>query len=303
MEAILGLEPINSGELLVLGYPRLHRIVGYFSTQTTQAGGGLTWETRPIEDRVSCVSDAATDSTPQGVMFAAPGGIYLYHGGRAEDVMRGRVKNLWAADLLAGAVITGGGYIGNDHYYVSTTARHFLCNMEGFRWSDGGLTSIDGAVPDPTRPNRYYGFRKNPGTAADTTKVFRLDTVLDPSSANKTDAHAGWGGPSMRLQTRVFSEGDIQRLKRTNHVYLTLRVPGSGTTVTVTATPGVDGEETPIVLGTFANATSAVMKRFLLNAISRGMALKIERTAGAPDELELVGLKIASVRLNEYRDV
>lgn len=303
-ETILGLEPVNAGELLVISQPRLHRVVGYFSTQTTQAGGGLTWETRPIQDNVFPVSDRATATTPQGVVFAGADGVYLYRDGRARNMMDGRIKNLWISTLQGGATVTGGGYIGQDHYFVSLTTGWFLCNMDGFRWTSGALSSIGGAVPDPTRPGRYYGFRKNPGTASDTTKVFRLDTVLSPGNANRTDAHA-WNassGPAMSVKTRVYVEGDPSRLKRYRHIRLTVRMPGASGTITVTETPGLDAEESSATLGTIATpATSPQVSRYDRVAISRGYALTIAKTAGSPDEIELLDLDIASTQLRAGR--
>lgn len=302
METILGLEPVNANELLILGYPRIHRIVGYFTTQTVQAGGGLTWEVRPVEDVVACISDAATATTPVGIMFAAPDGVYLYRGGRANNVMDGRIRNTWIAAINAGAVVTGGGYLGNNAYYVSTSTRAFLCDLDGFRWTEISLTGIGGMAEDPTRAGRIYGHRKSPGVTNDTTKLFRLDTILDPSSTNSVDAHSGWGGPTLRIETRAYTEGDLNRLKRWQHVYITLKCVTAGT-VTVTAMPGLDAEETPIVLGTFSSSASAQMKAFQTTINSRGLAIKVERTAGTPSEIELLGLKLVSVPLNEFRSV
>jgi hypothetical protein len=300
METILGLEPVNDNELLVLGAPRIHRIVGYFSTQTTQVGGGLTWDVRPVQDAVECISDAATATTPVGIMFAAPDGIYLYRGGRAVNVMDGRIRNLWIAGLDAGATVTGGGYIGNNHYYVSTSAGAFHCDLDQFRWTISGMSSIGGVAGDPVRPGRFWGHRKNPGTTLDSSKVFRMDTILRPSVANSVDAHSGWGGPSLRLETRAYTEGDHNREKRFQHVYVHLRLVTAGT-VTVTAMPGIDAEETPVVLGTFSSSANAQEKVFQMTTNSRAIAIKIERTAGAPSLLEVIGLKITSVPLNEFR--
>jgi hypothetical protein len=300
IETILGVEPVNANELLVLGSPGIHRVVGYFSTQTTQAGGGLTWEVRPVEDVVEAVSDQATARTPLGIMFAATDGIYLYRGGRAHNVMDGRIKNKWFSELGAGAVVTGGGYLGNNTYYVSTTTTAYLCDLDQFRWTQIGMTGIGGKANDPTIPGRIYGIRRNPGTTNDTTKLFRLDTILNPTVANVTDAHPGWAGPTAKVETRAYTEGDVNRLKRWQHVYVSVKLVTAGT-VTVTATPGIDAEETPVVLGTFSASASAQMKVFQIQTNSRAMAIKIERTAGTPSELEVLGLKLTSVPLNEFR--
>lgn len=303
METILGVEPINQGEMLVLGYPRIYRVVGYFSTLTTQAGGGNTWDVRAIQDAVACISDAATATTPNGVLFAAFDGIFLYRGGRAINAMSGRIARQWQDALRGGATVTGGGYLGRDHYAVFTTAGGFLCNLSGdsFRWKELTLSNMGQVALDPNRPGAGYLIRKNPGSGSTSNKVVRSEPILEPAAANKTDAVTG--GPSPQIVTRAFTEGDPGRLRHWRKVEIALRVTTAGT-VTVTALPGLDADETPVVLGTFTAATGAQIKRFDIQTavplISKAVSLQFTVT-GNPDEFEIVSVKFESTALNERR--
>ena len=303
METILGLEPVNQGELLVLGYPRIFRVVGYFSTITTQAGGGNTWDVRPVQDAVACISDAATATTPSGIMFAAFDGIYLYRGGRAINSMMGRIARQWQDSIRAGAIVTGGGYLGRLHYAVFTTAGGFLCDLtgDGFRWSELTLSNMGQVALDPARPGSGYLIRKAPGVAALTNKLVRSESMLEPAAANKTDAVTG--GPTPQIVTRSYTEGDPGRLRLWRKVEMTLRLVTAGT-ATITAIGGLDAEQTSVVLGTFTAAAGNQMKRFDIQTavplISKGLTLQITVT-GNPDEFELVSVKIDSIALNEQR--
>lgn len=303
METILGAEPINQGELLILGYPRIFRVVGYFSTLTTQAGGGNTWDVRAIQDAVACISDAATATTPNGVLFAAFDGIFLYRGGRAINVMSGRIARQWQDAIRGGATVTGGGYLGRDHYAVFTTAGGFLCDLSGdsFRWAELSLSGVGQVALDPNRPGTGYLIRRNPGTGSLTNKLVRSEPILEPAAANKTDAVTA--GPSPQIVTRAYTEGDPGRLRHWRKVEIALRVTTAGT-VTVTALPGLDADETPVVLGTFAAATGTQIKRFDIQTavplISKAVSLQFTVT-GNPDEFEIVSVKFESTALNERR--
>lgn len=301
LEAIIGLEPVNQGELLVLGQPRCYRIVGFLSTQTTQAGGGLTFEARPLQDAVFAISDAATATTPIGIFFAGTDGIYLYRDGRATNIMDKRIKNEWLTAIQGGATVTGGGYLNNHTYYVSLTDRTYVVDFDQFRWSKWSIFGIGQPLIDPVHVGRIYSFRKNAGTSLTSDKFFRLDSTLYPAAAVKADVFA-WSGspvPATRVQTQAFTAGDEEQIKRWQHVWVTVRAPNGGS-VRVTMMPGVDSEETQTVLTGNISGTGANTLHFPIAINSRALAVKIEPVSN-PDEMEIVAVKLGWAPLSEYR--
>jgi hypothetical protein len=309
METIFGLEPVNQGELLVLGYPRLHRVVGYFSTQTTQAGGGNTWDVRPVQDAVSCVSDRATASTPIGIFFAGPDGIYLYRGGRAQNVMEGRIRRQFRDQLAAGATVTGGGYLGSNTYAVFLTGgTGYMCNFDhdSFRWLPMSMSMLGGRIaPDPTRPPAAYIPSIAAVGAADTTRLQRVESIFSPAAANKTDP--GGASPNGALVTRAYTEGDPAQLKlfKSIEVVYRLRSAAGGATCQVSVTGGIDAEETPTVLAVLTSNTSGAnqFRRYVFTprVQSRALTVSFALAGTRADEFEIVSLKIDSVPLNEKR--
>jgi ribosomal protein L35AE/L33A len=288
MNAVLGLEPVSDGELLITGRPLCSRLVGTLNTNTSTSGG-LTYELRPLNQRIPCISDRATVRTPQGTMVMGPDGIYLYREGNLINTMVGRIQNLFL-DTYASATVYGAGILPSNHYYLSTEQGLLLCNMDGFRWTKFQNTAITNNFADPSNTTRVFACRYQPGTASNTTKLVRADYLVNPSSTATTDA---WGtGPLMTVKTKTYTDGDASRLKQFRHEEVTVRMPGSTGTVTVTSQPGLDGEETGATLGTISNGTSAQSKRYDTTTISRAMGLQIAQT-GNPDECELVDVDIA----------
>lgn len=289
MNKILGMEPVSDGELLVLGNPICSRLVGTLNTNTSTSGG-LTYELRPLNQRIPCIDDRATVRTPQGVMMMGPDGIYLYREGNLINTMVGRIQNLFL-DTYASATVYGAGVLPSNHYYLSTDQGLLLCNMDGFRWTRFQNTLITNAFNDPSATTRVFSCRYQPGTASNTTKLLRVDQFVNPSSSATTDVSGT--GPLMTVKTKTYTDGDASRLKQFRHEEVTVRMPGSTGTVTVTSQPGLDGEETGATLGTFSNATSAASKRFDTTTLSRAMGLQIAQT-GNPDECELIDIDIAA---------
>jgi ribosomal protein L35AE/L33A len=288
MNAVLGLEPVSDGELLITGRPLCSRLVGTLNTNTSTSGG-LTYELRPLNQRIPCISDRATVRTPQGTMVMGPDGIYLYREGNLINTMVGRIQNLFL-DTYASATVYGAGVLPSNHYFLSTEQGLLLCNMDGFRWTKFQNTAITNAFNDPSNTGRVFACRYQPGTASNTTKLVRADYLVNPSSAAVTDVSGT--GPLMTVKTKTYIDGDASRLKQFRHEEVTVRMPGSTGTVTVTSQPGLDGEETGATLGTISNATSAQSKRYDTTTISRAMGLQIAQT-GNPDECELVDVDIA----------
>jgi hypothetical protein len=288
MTQALGAEPVSDGELLITGRPICSRLVGTLNTNTTTSGG-LTYELRPLNQRIMCIDDRATVRTPQGVMMMGPDGIYLYREGNLINTMVGRIQNLFL-DTFASATVYGAGVLPSNHYYLSTEQGLLLCNMDGFRWTKFQNTAITNAFNDPSNTTRVFSCRYQPGTASNTTKLVRADYLVNPSSAAVTDVSGT--GPLMTVKTKTYTDGDASRLKQFRHEEVTVRMPGSTGTVTVTSQPGLDGEETGATLGTISNGTSAQSKRYDTTTISRAMGLQVAQT-GNPDECEFIDVDVA----------
>jgi hypothetical protein len=296
MDLVMGVEPVSDGELLILGRPICSRLVGTLNTNTTTSGG-LTYELRPLNQRIPCISDKATVRTPSGVMMMAPDGVYLYHNGNLINTMIGRIQNYFL-DNIANATIYGSGMIQSNHYYLSTSAGVLVCNMDGFRWTRFQNVDITNCFKDPQDTTRIFAARFQPGTASNTTKLVRIDYLANPSSSATTDV-AGTG-PTMTVKTKTYDNDEPSRLKQFRHERVTIRMPGSSGTVTISSTPGLDGEESGATLGTITNAASAQSKRYDTTTLSRAMALTITQTQN-PDECELIDVDIAARALRVER--
>lgn len=290
MTQILGCEPVSDGELLITGRPMCSRLVGTLNTNTSTSGG-LTYELRPLNQKIPCIDDRATVRTPQGVMMMGPDGIYLYREGNLINTMVGRIQNYYL-DNYANAVVYGAGVLPNNHYYLSTEVGTLLCNMDGFRWTRllAPNTQITNCFTDPADATRVFAGMYKVGSSSTTTKLLRADYLVNPGSAATTDVFGT--GPLMTVKTKTYIDGDASRLKQFRHIEGTVRMPGSTGTVTVTSQPGLDGEETGATLGTYSVATSAQSKRFDGTTLSRAMGLQFAQT-GNPDECELIDIDLA----------
>lgn len=296
MDFIRGLEPVSDGEMLVLGRPQCSRLVGTLNTNTTTSGG-LTYELRPVNQKIQCVNDKATVRTPSGVMMMGPDGIYLYRDGNFINTMVGRIQSYFLTNI-ANATIYGAGALQNNHYYISTSAGMLVCNMDGFRWTRFQNVDLANNFFDPQDTTRIFSCRYQPGTSSNTTKIVRQDYLLNPSSSATTDVSGT--GPLMSVQTRIETEGEASQLKQWRHAKVAARMPGSTGTLTITETPGLDGEESSTSLGTLSNATSVQVARYDRTTLSRGYGLTIAQT-GNPNECELVDVDYAARALNPKR--
>jgi hypothetical protein len=296
MDLVRGLEPVSDGEMLILGRPLCSRLVGTLNTNTTTSGG-LTYELRPLNQKIQCVNDKATVRTPSGVMMMGPDGVYLYHNGNLINTMIGRIQNYFL-DNIANSTIYGSGMIQSNHYYLSTSAGVFVCNMDGFRWTRFQNVDITNCFKDPQDTTRIFAARFQPGTASNTTKIVRVDYLANPGSSATTDV-AGTG-PTMTVKTKTYDNDEPSRLKQFRHERVTVRMPGSTGTVTVSSTPGLDGEESGATLGTITNAAGSQSKRYDTTTLSRAMGLTIAQTQN-PDECELIDVDIAARALRVER--
>lgn len=307
IETIVGVEPVSQGELLVLGYPRIHRIVGYFSTQTTQQGGGLTWDVRPVQDAIPCIYDAATATTPIGIFFAGPDGVYLYRGGRAINTMEGRTRNRYTNFMRGGSPVSGGGYLGQNHYFISIGTLQLVCNFDhdSFRWTDMGAgTGLGQVVIDPARMPACYVTEKNSGGASTTGKLRRGEQIFQPGTGITLDP--GGTTPNMTMRTKAFTEGDAAQLKVLKAVEITLKLKNVSAVVTVTVLPGLANEESSTTLGTIAGDATGLtrMVRFAVapRIKSKAFSFRFDIAAGTTaDEFQLIAVKLDTEPLNQVR--
>jgi hypothetical protein len=267
----------------------------------------LTWDVRPVQDAVACISDLCTATTPIGIMFAAADGIYLYRGGRAVNIMDGRTRKEWRALIAAGATPVGGGYLGSNQYVVwLSSGNGYQCNIDrdAFRWNQiQSVTPHTNLAPDPTRPPATYAGAYGAGAGSTTTKVLRAEKMLEVT----TGLDALGSNPNPQLTTRSYTENDVAQLRQWKAVEVVVRLKPAGVTMNVTALPGVDAEESSTLLGTITGSASgaAQFKRFSLvpRINSKALAIDIVVASGTIDEFEMISLKLDSEPLNEKRAV
>jgi hypothetical protein len=149
--------------------------------------------------------------------------------------------------------------------------------------------------------------------------VFKIDQIFQPSAANTTDSHTS-APVQMVVQTktdptvlfstlgssrlRAFSDPSL--LKRYKHGEATVKFVGGAGTVTVTPTPGLEGEGSVSTTLVFSPGANVQTKRtqLLANApiIARGLGYTITQS-GAASSFDLIGLQTDVVPMSLKRTV
>lgn len=301
LRRIIAIRPVGQGACAVFGTDGIALIVGQLETITATAGGfGAT--VQQISTSVGALSDHATVTTPLGVVFAAKESVYLFDGSRLTDLMAGKLRRYWrdnhsgqtmhAAFVLDGqhVVITSGG-AGGD--------RGLMFNIGTGAWtimSHHNSVLAAAAEQAGDRSRVWGGYQTGP---TDTSgRVFRLDPIVDPSSANTTDAPTT--AVTATIKTKTYPEGDPHALKRFRHTGVVATVKGTGATMTVSATPGLEGEEASSSLGTIsASASGPQRERFDHQIIAPAIGYTL--TASGADEAELHEIKTWANQLDPRR--
>lgn len=260
IEQIVGLVPVGSGNMLVLGTKNVVMLSGTLITQsagTTNASlgrGGLTAGIRAFSQQVGCISPKSIQRTTAGVFFAASDGVYLTDGATLVNTMTKKIANLWGDSLAGGTLFTfdqsvfdgpdvfapsgvttgiyGSANINDSHYYISMASGGFLCDLRAqFGWTriQAGQLDIAGATADSDQTtNRIYAIKYNGSTATSSTdRVIRIDPVVSPAS---TMMDADGQTINARIITRAYAEGDPAQKRRYRHAMLTYElVSGTAT--------------------------------------------------------------------------
>lgn len=256
IEQIVGLVPVGSGNMLVLGTKNVVMLSGTLITQSagvTNASlgrGGLTAGIRAFSQQVGCISPKSIQRTTAGVFFAASDGVYLTDGATLVNTMTKKIANLWGESLSGGTLFTfdvskfdgpdvfapsgvtlgvyGSANINDSHYYISMASGGFLCDLRAqFGWTrvQAGQLDIAGATADSDQTtNRIYAIKYNGSTATSSTdRVIRLDPVVAPE---QTSVDADGQTIDARIITRAYAEGDPAQKRRYRHAMLTYQLVG-----------------------------------------------------------------------------
>jgi hypothetical protein len=257
VDQIRSLVPINQDNLFILGTRGSAMITGQLVTETSSTRS-FSYAVRTIQQGLGCMSQASVQKTAAGVMWASADGVCVFDGNTVTNVMLGKIANLWQSSVAAGITIYGSASLTPFHYYLSTSAGGFLCNLDGFRWIRTTGIGIYGAAVDPSSDQRTYAILNDSSVSTNNYKLHRIDTYLNPSASVTSDADATAVTPS--VTTRVITGGDATRLKRFKHARLSLQT--NGATTTITATPKIDATGTTETLGTVTTSANVQTAQF-----------------------------------------
>jgi hypothetical protein len=297
---IVALVPMSDTKLFVLGTEKSVTIDGNFST-ITALSTSLSVVVNDVTQSVGCITEQSVVKTPFGVLFASRGGVYSFDGSRMSNVMQGRIKKYWDSQSKAGMTVYGASFVDSDHYYLSTSAGGFLCNLNGFRWTlVSGLDMYMGAI-DPSDLARVYAVKRDISGASTLDKVFRIDTILTPAAGLEADANGTNVAATIKTKAdsgvvfsgrgrRIRAFEDPTMLKKVKHTEVGVNLTGGGA-VTVTATPGLQAEESTQTLATFAsNANPQVIRTSPSpQIITHAMGYTIAQT-GAAATMDLLSI-------------
>lgn len=260
IEQVIGLVPVGSGNMMVLGTKNCVMLSGYLLTQsggvsdTSLSRGGITANIRAFSQQVGCLSAKSIQRTSAGVMFASSDGVYLTDGSTLVNTMTKKIANSWGnfasasdeftfdlstfdGEFVFGAggvfnVVYGSANINDSHYYISLPTGGYLCDLRAqFGWTRvaSGQLEIASATSDADQTtNRIYAVKR--GTTSSTSsfdRVIRLDTVVAPA-VGSMDADGQLVNCS--ITTRAYAEGDPAQKRRYRHTLLTYDAePGTAT--------------------------------------------------------------------------
>lgn len=339
IERIVALVPVGSGNMMVLGTRNCVMLSGYLLTQSggvasaSLSRGGITANIRSFSQQVGCISAASVQRTTAGVFFAAQDGVYLTDGATLVNTMTKKIANLWGESTGSAAAFTfnrstfngldgfaGGGAatgvlgsanINDSHYYISTAAGGFLCDMRNqFGWTriPQGQLRINSSATDPDQTsNRVYATKYGATTSTSgNDRVMRIDRVVVPDNVpydvdgTKFDA---------QIITRAYAEGDPAQKRRLRHALLTYNIFGGVSTYpsstlypstnlypsiglgsfSVTATKGLAADGDVVSLGSelaTAQASRSDVARFDAQVLSQAVTYTIT-TANYPPSFSL----------------
>ena len=335
IERIVALVPVGSGNMMVLGTRNCVMLSGYLLTQAggianaTLSRGGITANIRGFSQQVGCISAGSVQRTTAGVMFAAQDGVYLTDGATLVNTMTKKIANLWG-DSTGGAItftfnkslfggpdgfgsggsatgVFGSANINDSHYYISTAAGGFLCDLRNqFGWTrfNQGQLEITSSATDPDQTsNRVYATKYGATTATSGyDRVIRLDRVVIPDNypydVDGTKFNA-------QIITRAYAEGDPAQKRRYRHSMFTYNMFGGSTTYpssslypssntypsigvglfTVTATKGLAADGASVTLGSKSalnKASNSAVARFDNQVLSQAVTYTITTTNYPP---------------------
>ncbi len=318
IERIVGLVPIGSGNMLILGSKGCALLAGSLITQSagvtniTLGRGGLTASVRGFAQQVGCISPKSIQRTSAGVMFASTDGVYLTDGTSLVNTMLKKIANIWGTSLSGNTIFTfgesafspngthvfgttgislgvyGSANINDSHYYISMAVGGFLCDLQNkFGWTrvQAGQLEIAASTSDSDQTtNRIYAIMRTDSVSSSTNRVIRLDPIVAPTPTS-TDADGTVFNSS--ITTRAYAEGDPAQKRRYRHTLLAYKLVGSGGSFTINAVVGLDGAGASTLIGTTSVASSiATVSRYDHQTISQSVTYEIA-SVGAPTEFSL----------------
>lgn len=289
--------PIGQGSLLILGSQGVAMLSGTLQSFTTTTGT-ISFSVADISTSVGCIASQTAQRTPAGVVFASREGVFMFDGSRLINTMESRISRLWR-DTYATATMYGSATIGT-HYLISTSAGNLLLNLQTGAWTKAGTFALAAAAVDLDDSNRVYGIRYGASAASSNTDIiYRADTILDPATGIEQDY--GTTSFQMSVKTKTYTEGDPHNLNRFRHTGVVATIKGSGATMTVASTPGLEGEESGSTLGTLtASATGPQADRYDHQILSRALGYTFATTGNA-SEAEVVEVRTSSQGLRVGR--
>jgi hypothetical protein len=229
-DAIVALEPISDGELLILTTRDIIIFQGNLVTQTATTSPTITFDIYPLGTTDGCLSDLSVHRTPVGIMWAGAEGVFAYWPPLrrnpaktgVRNLMEGKILTYWQT-LVSGSnfAIHGSAYVRN-HYIISGSSGgstfSLACNLQNDTWTrlSGAGTDLFISAAQPSTPQNVFAARwwDQTGAAPSMTngQTVRLDNMMNPYTANTANLDADNNTINIAITTRTIT-GDSETQK------------------------------------------------------------------------------------------
>ena len=260
MNNIVGVVSLGPSTLLVLGDTGISLVSGTLGTVTADTTTS-SYSVLVLSSSIGCVNVNSIQKTPNGVIFAAADGIYITDGNTFTNLTENKIQNLWKNSIQSGMTINGSAIIRNRVYALSTTTTYsinlggmFFCDLQNNYAFTRTVSTNEESLPfsmsvnDPNPiSNRVYVIGAYTDlVAVPNPQILRLDTIypedfseftLDYSLLDGTDVLGGFAKAGLvdvnnqkinaRIQTRAYTEGDPNMLRRFRHQQFMVSVQDS----------------------------------------------------------------------------
>jgi hypothetical protein len=312
-DPIIGMEPINDGELLILTSGRPWILTGQLTSQTSTFAPGITADLSPIPIPANCLSDHSIQSTPIGVIWAGSEGIWVY-GGRGNntgsgrlpvDITLGKIHTYWR-DLVVGTGFAIHGAVQVRGHYILTGISNsvtfcLVYNFANGEWSTFSNFDIFSGVVQPSNPAVAWALRwwdKNSAPPNFTGGQTVLPASMFARYTQGTNVNDPDGSAISMLATTRAIGADLQTQKIMRRISVRYQMSAISAAATVFAESRVDPGD---VYNTAPYATLGFLSNTqptAVSAVSNATPIQITTAAAhglqTDDTVDIFGTAIAN---------